>query len=190
MKKFTKDTHIDSESNLKVEKDPQESEYELKTDKDLQESQFDQSELKSKQLSVSNLLGSTVEEKKPKLLHKETKKTVQFQEDIKRETLSQKEGRARRLSVLSLHRVNSLRSARKIISLQTKYKSGDMSRVAKFILYSAANDYISHDYEHCAKTCNIKYDDKEKETLFKANLHRFNALAQEQIYLQQISKDD
>ena len=42
------------------------------------------------------------------------------------------------------------------------------------------------------KTCK-KLDSgksKQRETLFEANLHRFNSLAKEEIYLQQISKDE
>ena len=59
-------------------------------------------------------------------------------------------------------------------------------------MLQAANDYISRDFEHCVKTCKkLDSDDsKHREALFEANLHRFNSLAKEQIYLQQISKDD
>ena len=52
-----------------------------------------------------------------------------------------------------------------------------MGDVALFILLSAVNDYISHDYEHCAKTCLINYKEQAKGNLFKANLHRLNSLA-------------
>ena len=52
-----------------------------------------------------------------------------------------------------------------------------MGDVAQFIILSAVNDYISHDYEHCTKTCLINFKETEKENLFKANLHRLNSLA-------------
>ena len=59
-----------------------------------------------------------------------------------------------------------------------------MNDVDCFTLFLAANDFLSHDYEHCLKVCSTRYKGDYKNTLFKGNILKLKALALEETYIQ------
>ena len=56
-----------------------------------------------------------------------------------------------------------------------------MSDIGQFLLYAAANYYLSSEFGQCMKVCSFLYEDIEMENqeLFNGNLLRFKALALE-----------
>lgn len=57
-----------------------------------------------------------------------------------------------------------------------------MGEIGQFILYAAANYYLSNEFDQCKKICSLLYEGIkiESSSLFKGNLLRFKALVLEQ----------
>jgi len=60
-------------------------------------------------------------------------------------------------------------------------KESQVSTVGQFILYAAANYYLTTELDQCTKVCEFLYEDIEvaDQELFKGNILRFKALALE-----------
>ena len=67
-----------------------------------------------------------------------------------------------------------------------------MSTVGQFILYAAANYYLTSELDQCTKVCEFLYEDIEMsdQELFKGNILRFKALALEQDARQDAEADE
>ena len=58
----------------------------------------------------------------------------------------------------------------------------ELSPEGRFILYTAANTFLSNDYEHCLKICETDFAYIANSHLFEGNILRFKALAHHEIY--------
>ena len=61
-----------------------------------------------------------------------------------------------------------------------------MDTRGKFIILTAANIFLSSDYEYCLKICQYNFSLVGKSAMFEGNLLRFKSLAAEQIFVNSI----
>ena len=64
--------------------------------------------------------------------------------------------------------------------------------MGQFILYSAANYYLTSELDQCTKVCEFLYEDIEMidQELFKGNILRFKALVLEKDARQEVEADE
>ena len=61
-------------------------------------------------------------------------------------------------------------------------EQADMQIPGKFILLTAANIFLSRDFEYCLRICSTNFSYVANSSLFEGNILRFRALASEQLF--------
>ena len=64
-----------------------------------------------------------------------------------------------------------------------KLQEGKQMKIpSKFILLTAANIFLSRDFEYCLRICSANFAQVTDSSLFEGNILRFRALASEQLF--------
>lgn len=74
--------------------------------------------------------------------------------------------------------------------IKSNNKTDKINVAGQFVLLTAINVYLSGDFEYCHRICSRNFTYVVNNPLFEGNLHRFKALAAEQLFIHQKTDSD